>query len=42
VPRTNGLAFDRAFLGCPLPHANPLTVSMCEQTCGRLDDGGSP
>ncbi|WP_175997817.1 AraC family transcriptional regulator [Burkholderia stabilis] len=34
--RANSLAFDRAFLERPLPHANPLTVSMCEQMCGQL------
>jgi AraC-like DNA-binding protein len=34
--RTNSLAFARAFLDRPLPHANPITVSMCEQMCGRL------
>ncbi|MEN8514906.1 AraC family transcriptional regulator ligand-binding domain-containing protein [Burkholderia sp. RS02] len=34
--RANSLAFDRAFLDRPLPHANPLTVSMCEQMCGQL------
>ncbi|KVE99163.1 AraC family transcriptional regulator [Burkholderia vietnamiensis] len=34
--RTNSLAFDRAFLERPLPHANPLTVSMCEQMCAQL------
>lgn len=34
--RTNSLAFARASLERPLPHANPLTVSMCEQMCSRL------
>ena len=34
--RANSLAFDRAFLDRLLPHANPLTVSMCEQMCGQL------
>ncbi|RQR80459.1 MULTISPECIES: AraC family transcriptional regulator [unclassified Burkholderia] len=34
--RANSLAFDRAFLDRPLPHANPLTVSMCEQMCSQL------
>ncbi|MGN8185955.1 AraC family transcriptional regulator [Burkholderia sp. 22088] len=34
--RANSLAFDRALLDRPLPHANPLTVSMCEQMCGQL------
>ncbi|VWC96357.1 AraC family transcriptional regulator [Burkholderia lata] len=34
--RANSLAFDREFLDRPLPHANPLTVSMCEQMCGQL------
>lgn len=33
---THSLAFDRAFLDRPLPHANPLTASMCEQMCGQL------
>lgn len=32
----NSLAFDRAFLSRPLPHADPTTVSMCEQMCCRL------
>ncbi|WP_396331332.1 AraC family transcriptional regulator [Burkholderia anthina] len=36
--RANTLAFDRAFLDRPLPHANPLTVSMCEQMCSQLVD----
>ncbi|CAB3748443.1 AraC family transcriptional regulator [Burkholderia sp. MSh2] len=36
--RANSLAFDRAFLDRPLPHANPLTVSMCEQMCAQLVD----
>ncbi|WP_322024273.1 AraC family transcriptional regulator [Burkholderia sp. BCC1977] len=36
--RANSLAFDHAFLDRPLPHANPLTVSMCEQMCGQLVD----
>ncbi|RQR88040.1 AraC family transcriptional regulator [Burkholderia sp. Bp9012] len=36
--RANSLAFDRAFLDRPLPHANPLTVSMCEQMCSQLVD----
>ncbi|VWD51417.1 AraC family transcriptional regulator [Burkholderia lata] len=34
--RANSLAFDRALLDRLLPHANPLTVSMCEQMCGQL------
>ncbi|VWD16152.1 AraC family transcriptional regulator [Burkholderia lata] len=34
--RANSLAFDRVLLDRPLPHANPLTVSMCEQMCGQL------
>lgn len=34
--RANSLAFDRALLDRPLPHANPLTVSMCEQMCSQL------
>lgn len=34
--RANSLAFDRVFLDRLLPHANPLTVSMCEQMCGQL------
>lgn len=32
----NSLAFDRAFLSRPLSHADPTTVSMCEQMCCRL------
>ncbi|ABB12623.1 AraC family transcriptional regulator [Burkholderia lata] len=36
--RANSLAFDRVFLDRLLPHANPLTVSMCEQMCGQLLD----
>ena len=32
----NSLAFDRSFLSRPLPHANPITASMCEQMCSRL------
>ncbi|MGY2487989.1 AraC family transcriptional regulator ligand-binding domain-containing protein [Cupriavidus sp. CP313] len=34
--RLNSLAFDRALLSRPLPQADPVTVSMCEQMCGRL------
>ncbi|MET3551827.1 MULTISPECIES: AraC family transcriptional regulator [Burkholderia] len=34
--RANSVAFDRGFLDRPLPHANPLTVSMCEQMCVQL------
>ncbi|WP_126283810.1 AraC family transcriptional regulator [Burkholderia stagnalis] len=34
--RSNGIAFSRAYLDRPLPHANPLTVTMCEQMCSRL------
>lgn len=33
---SNSLLFSRAFLDRPLPHANPITVSMCEQMCHRL------
>ncbi|CAE6805381.1 AraC family transcriptional regulator [Paraburkholderia nemoris] len=36
--RSNTLAFARAYLNRPLPHANPITVSMCEQMCSRLLD----
>ncbi|WP_176300147.1 AraC family transcriptional regulator [Burkholderia vietnamiensis] len=36
--RANSLGFDRTFLDRPLPHANPLTVSMCEQMCAHLLD----
>jgi AraC-like DNA-binding protein len=36
--RSNSLAFARAYLDRPLPHANPTTVSMCEQMCSRLLD----
>ena len=32
----NSLLFDRAWLARPLPQANPVTVAMCEQMCGRL------
>ncbi|WP_025126420.1 AraC family transcriptional regulator [Pseudomonas sp. PH1b] len=32
----HSLAFDRRFLNRPLPQANPLTVSMCEQMCAQL------
>lgn len=34
--RINSLAFDRSFLSQRLPHADPITVSMCEQMCQRL------
>jgi AraC-like DNA-binding protein len=34
--RLNSLAFDRSFLRRPLPQANPITASMCEQMCSRL------
>ncbi|MCO5399362.1 AraC family transcriptional regulator [Ralstonia soli] len=34
--RVNSLAFDRSFLSQKLPHADPITVSMCEQLCQRL------
>ncbi|WP_221624596.1 AraC family transcriptional regulator [Burkholderia sp. Bp8963] len=34
--RSNTLVFARALLDRPLPHANPITVSMCEQMCSRL------
>ncbi|NBF09974.1 AraC family transcriptional regulator [Pseudomonas sp. Fl4BN1] len=33
---SHGLAFDQRFLSRPLPQANPLTVSMCEQMCVQL------
>ncbi|WP_420956141.1 AraC family transcriptional regulator [Burkholderia gladioli] len=36
--RSNSLAFARAYLDRALPHANPITVSMCEQMCGQLLD----
>ncbi|ANJ76033.1 AraC family transcriptional regulator [Ralstonia insidiosa] len=32
----NSLGFDRALLNRKLPHADPVTVSMCEQMCERL------
>lgn len=32
----NSLGFDRSFLNRKLPHADPITVSMCEQMCQRL------
>ncbi|AOJ05306.1 AraC family transcriptional regulator [Burkholderia mayonis] len=34
--RSNSLVFERALLNRPLPQANPITVSMCEQMCQRL------
>ncbi|AYZ63696.1 AraC family transcriptional regulator [Burkholderia multivorans] len=34
--RSNSLAFARTYLDRPLPQANPITVSMCEQMCTRL------
>lgn len=33
---SNSLAFDRSFLVRPLPQANAVTVSMCEQMCTQL------
>jgi len=33
---SNSLAFDLRFLTRPLPQANPVTVSMCEQMCRQL------
>jgi AraC-like DNA-binding protein len=33
---SNSLAFDRSFLSLPLPQANAVTVSMCEQMCTQL------
>ncbi|AHI67127.1 AraC family transcriptional regulator [Burkholderia thailandensis] len=36
--RSNCLVFERALLERPLPQANPVTVSMCEQMCQRLMD----
>ncbi|RZF26761.1 AraC family transcriptional regulator, partial [Paraburkholderia sp. UYCP14C] len=36
--RSNSLAFAREYLDRPLPHANPITVSMCEQMCSRQLD----
>ncbi|MGE7956093.1 AraC family transcriptional regulator [Pseudomonas sp. NPDC089530] len=32
----HSLVFERRFLDRPLPQANPLTVSMCEQLCAQL------
>ncbi|MDI3250528.1 putative HTH-type transcriptional regulator [Pseudomonas fluorescens] len=32
----NSLSFNRAFLSHPLPQANTVTVSMCEQMCTKL------
>ncbi|HYD95876.1 MAG TPA: AraC family transcriptional regulator [Noviherbaspirillum sp.] len=32
----NSLAFERAFLGRPLPQADPATFSMCRQMCSQL------
>ncbi|NPT56009.1 AraC family transcriptional regulator [Paraburkholderia elongata] len=32
----NSLAFERSHLSQPLPQADPVTVSMCEQMCSRL------
>ncbi|MEB0009642.1 AraC family transcriptional regulator [Pseudomonas sp. RTB3] len=32
----NSLAFNRAFLSRPLPQANAVTVTMCEQMCTQL------
>jgi AraC-like DNA-binding protein len=34
--KTNSLSFERAYLDRPLPHANPVTASMCEQMCAEL------
>ncbi|CAN0627289.1 Transcriptional regulator, AraC family [Burkholderia multivorans] len=34
--RFNSLSFERALLSRALPHANPITASMCEQMCMRL------
>ncbi|KVM83266.1 AraC family transcriptional regulator [Burkholderia stagnalis] len=34
--RSNSLVFERAYLDRALPHANPITVSMCEQMCNQL------
>ncbi|MCU1752747.1 AraC family transcriptional regulator [Pseudomonas sp. 6D_7.1_Bac1] len=33
---SNSLAFDRSLLSRPLPQANTVTVSMCEQMCAQL------
>ncbi|MXN60901.1 AraC family transcriptional regulator, partial [Burkholderia pseudomallei] len=33
---SNSIAFSRTYLDRALPHANPITVSMCEQMCSRL------
>lgn len=32
---SNLLGFSRDLLSLPLPHANPLTASMCEQVCNE-------
>ncbi|CAN0627944.1 Transcriptional regulator, AraC family [Burkholderia multivorans] len=34
--RFNSLSFERTLLSRALPHANPVTASMCEQMCMRL------
>ncbi len=36
--RSNSLVFERTHLDRQLPHANPITVSMCEQMCRRSLD----
>jgi len=33
---SNSLGFSRRLLSRPLPHANPLTASMCEQMCNQI------
>lgn len=34
--KLNSLAFKRTYLSRPLPQANPITASMCEQMCNQL------
>ncbi|WP_176000846.1 AraC family transcriptional regulator [Burkholderia vietnamiensis] len=34
--RFNSLSFERSLLSRALPHANPVTASMCEQMCAQL------
>lgn len=34
--KLNSLVFKRTYLIRPLPQANPITVSMCEQMCDQL------
>lgn len=34
--KMNSLSFDLAYLDRRLPHANPITATMCEQMCAQL------